>query len=196
MKVGIEIEFITNDITLLLCELSKRNVEYIYVPRLVEHIKTTNKEVLVVKPDKSLGADGWEVNFPPTYPIEEIEYILKLVSDYCEPVLSDKAAMHIHVDTYYLSQYDIDRIYEYYYTNQDNIIADAAAEGLYAPNLNQMLPQNRKEVKSRKTNMNFRSLRLHKTLEHRIYKSTLDIDNVKWAVTQTLDIIEKAITNK
>ena len=196
MKFGIEIEFITNEINLLISKLAQLNIKYIYVPlaKFDNHRKVSSKEFLVIKPDSSLGKDGWEINIPPTYSFEMIEQLLDIVSESCNPELVDNAAMHIHVDTYTLSGYDLDNVYKYYYDNQERIIADAKTMGLYSgEELNRMLPENIKEVKSRKTNLNFRSVRMHKTLEHRIYKSTLDIDNVKWAVTQTLDIIEKAI---
>jgi predicted GTPase len=92
-----------------------------------------------------------------------------------------------------LSTYNIEQIHKYYYENQKNIIAEAEAVNLYV-DLNEPLPENLSDVVVRKVNLNIRrAIKRHNTIEHRIYKSTLNIDEVKWCVNHTLNTIEKAI---
>jgi hypothetical protein len=212
-KIGIEIEF-AMDIELLKTKLDANNIKYEFMenPRLLpldqqeEYTgavadrrraarirRSAALDTLVVKPDKSVGElDGWELNFPPTYTWEQIEEVLELLRE-CNPTFPANAALHVHVDTYFLSTYNIDQIHKYYYENQKNIIAEAEAVNLYV-DLNEPLPEKLSDVVVRKVNLNIRrALKRHNTIEHRIYKSTLNIDEVKWCVNHTLNTIEKAI---
>lgn len=188
-KFGIEIEFVAAEIILLLQQLYARGIDYLFYDKLDRHRILSSKEKLVIKPDESLGPGGWEVNIPPTYDWDQIAEILNMIKK-SEVELTEKAALHIHVDTYFLSKYDLDNIYDYYFENQEIIIEQAKAKNLYL-DLNAPLPKSFSEVQSRKTNLNFKAYQKHKTIEHRIYKSTLDILELKWAVNQTLNIIKK-----
>ena len=216
-KIGIEVEF-AMDIELLKTKLDARGIKYLFVenPRIsannsVEEessvtetlserrlrargrSKKSSTEMLVIKPDRSVGEyDGWELNFPPTYTFEDIKRIL-IILQKCNPTFPEKAALHIHVDTYLLSHYNIDQIHKYYYTHQEQIIEEAKIANMYI-NLNEPLPESLEEVKTRKTNLNIaHAMRRHNTIEHRIYKSTLNIEDIKWCVDHTLNIIYKAL---
>ena len=212
-KIGIEVEF-AMDIELLKTKLDANNINYEFMEnsrllpldqqedyteavadrrRAARLIRSASLDTLVVKPDKSVGElDGWELNFPPTYTWEQIEEVLELLRE-CNPTFPANAALHVHVDTYLLSRYNIDQIHKYYYENQKNIIAEAEAVNLYV-DLNEPLPEKLSDVVVRKVNLNIRrALKRHNTIEHRIYKSTLNIDEVKWCVNHTLNTIEKAI---
>lgn len=217
-KIGIEIEF-AMDIEILKAKLDARGIKYLFVenPRLITnevapsegtfHVETpaerrllargrskkSSTEVLVVKPDRSVGEyDGWELNFPPTYTWEDIERILKILES-CSPIFPEKAALHIHVDTYLLSRYNIEQIHKYYYTNQENILDEAKAANMYI-DLNEPLPADLEEVTTRKTNLNIKNaMRRHNTIEHRIYKSTMKVEEIRWCVDHTLSIIYKAL---
>lgn len=215
-KFGIEIEF-AMDIEILKRKLDENNITYSFMenPRLNPGSKTRNAEIrrrraisalsdgnnlkkvppatLVVKPDRSVGElNGWELNFPPTYTWEDVAKVLDIVRE-CRPVFPDTAALHVHVDTYMLSQYNVDQIHTYYYLNQEQILQEAKAVGLYA-DLNQPLPEELGRLSPRKTNLNIKSaMRRHNTIEHRIYKSTIDIDEVKWCVEHTINIFKKAM---
>lgn len=216
-NLGIEIEFAIN-IDLLKAKLDENNIEYLFVenqrteesltaesttgntsrrPRRdsQQRARKSSTTRLVVKPDKSVGLlDGWELNFPPTYTWEEIEFVLKLLKE-CNPVFPEKAALHIHVDAYSLSQLNIDQVHTYYYNNQASILEEAKAVNMYV-DLNEPLPKTPEEITTRKTNLNIKyAVRRHNTIEHRIYKSTLDINEIKWCVNHTLSIFNKALSD-
>ena len=219
-KIGIEIEF-AMDIEILKTKLDANNIEYLFVenPRLITdgessivsdgtfHIETpaerrlrargrskkSSLEMLVVKPDRSVGEyDGWELNFPPKYTWEDIAKVLDLLKE-CNPVFPARAALHIHVDSYLLSQFNIDQLHYYYYEHQDEILSEAKKTNMYI-DLNEPVPENLEEVTTRKTNLNIKNaMRRHKTIEHRIYRSTMDINEIKWCVDHTLNIIYKSL---
>lgn len=189
LRFGIEIEFVAADISLLLQNLYTRGIDFKFYDKLDRHKILSDKTKLVIKPDESLGPKGWEVNIPPDTDWDQIAEILDIVKR-SDAEITEKAALHIHVDTYYLSNYDIDNIYKYYYNNQNDIIYAAALNNLYL-DLNAPLPEQPKDIKTRKTRLNFKALQKHKTIEHRIYKSSLDLIDIKFAVNQTLNIIIK-----
>ena len=219
-NLGIEIEF-AMDIELLKAKLEANNVEYLFVENrrteeslaaagsdsLIrstsgrrrtepqQRVRSSSTTRLVVKPDKSVGLlDGWELNFPPSYTWEDIEFILELLKE-CNPTFPEKAALHIHVDVYSLSQLNIDQVHSYYYNNQNLIIDEAKAVNMYV-NLNEPLPKTPEEVTTRKTNLNIKhAVRRHNTIEHRIYKSTMDINEIKWCVDHTLSIFNRALSD-
>lgn len=190
---GIEIEFnMTGDqLALLLADLYCQNIDYVFYDKLDRHKILSSKEILVIKPDESLGPTGWEINIPPTYDWDQIGELLDIIKRF-SPEITEKAALHIHIDTYYLSQYEIDQIHEYYYRHQEAIIREAADRNLYL-DLNSPVLKNIKDEK-RKTRLNIRhALSKHKTIEHRIYKSSLELLDIKWAVYQTINIINKGV---
>lgn len=189
LRYGIEIEFVAADISLLLQNLYSRGIDFKFFDKLDRHKILSDKTKLVIKPDESLGPHGWEINIPPDTDWDQIAEILDIVKR-SGAEITEKAALHIHVDTYYLSKFDIDNIYRYYYYNQEFIVFAAAANNLYL-DLNAPLPENPKDIKTRKTRLNFKALQKHKTIEHRIYKSSLDLIDIKFAVNQTLNIIKK-----
>lgn len=189
LNVGIEIEFTTPDIAEFLGKLYDANIDFKFFDKLDRHKRQSSKEVLVIKPDESLGRNGWEINIPPNLYGFEIKMILDILKS-CNIELTDKCALHVHIDTYYLSKFNLDNIYKYYVNSQRGLIEDSKTRGLYL-DLNNELPESPKDVRSRKTNLNFRAITKHGTLEHRIYKSTLNFDEVMWCVNQTINIIDK-----
>lgn len=208
-NIGIEIEFALNDIQIFLDKLKINNIEYYFMenpranttttttniisrPRRINHTAFIN--TLVVKPERSLGLlEGWELNFPPKYSWENIRKVIKCLQE-CNPTFPDNAALHVHVDIYTLSQYNINQIHRFYYLNQSTIIQQAKQNDCYV-DLNASVPEKLEEITSRKTNLNIQySIRRHNTIEHRIYKSTMNIQKIKWCVEHTLNIIQSAIT--
>jgi hypothetical protein len=85
--------------------------------------------------------------------------------------------MHIHISFLEMTEEQIDKIFNYYIINQDSILKEAMNNELYV-NLNRYLTvQNRSQ---RHTNLNtVAAFKKHKTIEHRIYKSTIDLDKIK-----------------
>ena len=190
MKIGIEIEFnMTNeDLAEFMTDLYLEDIDYEFYDELKAHYRHTSVSELVIKPERSIS--GWEVNIPPNM-IGRLEAILGLLNKH-NPTFHEKAALHIHVDTYYLSRFNIDCLHNYYFAHQDEIIKFAEEHDLYL-DLNAPVLENMKDEK-RKTRLNIRhAMAKHKTVEHRIYKATTDYNKVLIAISQTLNIIKEGV---
>lgn len=215
-SLGIETEFIV-DIELLLNTLKSNNVSFIFMNRQRSYFKYENMiweelpelsdykkrnlrnkltlNYLVLKPESSLGINrGWEFNFPPVYSEADIEKIFSLLNS-CNPQFPQKAAVHIHISTYKLSKYDIDRLIKWYVENENTVLEEARAVGLYAEGLNANMTETQDRSVPRKTNLNVYWAKMsHNTIEHRIYKATNSFKDLQWCINHTLSIIDRAST--
>ena len=84
--------------------------------------------------------------------------------------------MHIHVSLESMTFNDSTKIFNYYLLHQDEIIDQARKLDLYV-DLNKYVTETNRSL--RRTNLNTVAAFLkHKTIEHRIYKSTIDFDKI------------------
>lgn len=190
MKFGLEIEFYTDKIALF-NKLDELGIPYKYIPRPGKLVLT---DKLLFKNECTLRNDnGIEVNFPPVNNFEEIQdYILGIAS--IPYSFDERCALHVHYDFSDHSSDDLDKIHNYYSTHQDEIKSAAKEKGVYV-NLNRDLVYGEYRRKGRLFNINlYRSFDKHRTIEHRIYKSTFNLDKIRFCVEQTRDIIEKALS--
>lgn len=184
MMFGLEIEFILKKEKLFKA-LQENNIPYVYYDRM----KTPRNEVLVIKPEKTLKhEDGIEINFPPSDNYVLIEQVLKILNK-LDVQFTDNCALHVHVG---VNKEDVVPIAKYYIKHQEEIINEAGP--LYTK-LNKMTAERCITLPVDKFfNLNINSaFRLHGTVEHRIYKATLNLEEVKFCISQTLDIINKAL---
>lgn len=170
-KYGIEIEFVSDNYTNIIDILKKYNCVIRF------DCKYSNSTELILKPEGTVR--GCELNIPPDFNrLEELcEELKSLVS------FTERCAMHIHVDSRGLN---LDKLNTYYINNEASIISQAG---------NKYVDLNFSNTKGigRKRNMNiFVSSTMHNTVEHRIYKSTFNYNDIVFAINQTLNIIEES----
>lgn len=182
LNCGIEIEFLSGDYRGLLLALVEQDIEFF----LTGNNRETSTEHLIIKPD--LSTRGFEFNIPPNYTEEQLQLLCTTIGNYA--YTSDLCAMHIHIP---VTQNDLSLIEEYYIAHQVDIIQAAKDQNLYV-NMNRNNVEN-DTLQLRRTNMNtVKAFRAHGTVEHRIYKSTFDYNKIMWAVNQTKEIINEALS--
>lgn len=182
LDIGIELEFLLNK-EILIEHLNNNNIEFVERPRTWKLIE--NK--IVIKEEPTLrNKAGIEINIPPTYSFEELKNLISLLNSL--PITFNKyCAMHIHVSFSEMTYKDTLNIFNYYLDYQDMYIRAAIKENIYSDLNIYATKQNRG---LRKINLNASASYIkHKTIEHRIYKSTIDLDKIIWAVEQTKSIV-------
>lgn len=188
-KIGVEIELIVNrsDLELL---LTKNNIEFKYY----EKQRKNEDDCLVLRSERSLfNPNGLELNFPSSYSFEEISSVLQLVQS-LGATFNKKCALHIHVSWPDITEQAVAKVREYYIANQNAIIEETKQQALYV-NLN--LKVDGTNYKKRCTNLNsFAAFLKYGTVEHRIYKSTIDTTKLLFAINQTKTIIENALKDE
>ena len=170
-SIGIEIELIANK-QLFMEQLKAQKIDYLEVKPPLKN----NSAQLVIKPETTLKDPlGFEINFPPSYTFEDIEKVLNILNRF-DIKFNDRCAMHIHISFHDINLELIKKIYNYYLEVQSSILADARKADLYA-GLNEF--SNKTNQKIRRNNLNtISAFKRHKTIEHRIYKSTIDFDKI------------------
>lgn len=185
---GLEIELIT-DREKLFAALQKNDIPYINYNRM----KTPTHDILVIKNETTLKDDnGLEINFPPSDNFNLIKQVLDILNE-LDVKFNPKCALHVHVGVD--SESDLEPITQYYIEHQNEIIEQAG--DLYV-NLNKTTRIACVQLLLGKFyNLNVRNaFSHHKTVEHRIYRSTINFDEVKFCINQTLDIINKALNRR
>jgi hypothetical protein len=144
----------------------------------------------VIKNEATLKDDnGLEINFPPSDNFNLIKQVLDILNK-LDVKFNPKCALHVHVGID--SESDLEPITQYYIEHQNEIIEQAG--DLYV-NLNKPTRIACVQLLLGKFyNLNVRNaFSNHKTVEHRIYRSTINFDEVEFCINQTLDIINKAL---
>ena len=181
---GLEIEFIT-DKAKLFEALRLNDIPYVYYNQM----KTPKHDIIVLKKESTLkDSNGIEINFPPCGDFAFIERVLTILNQ-LDVIFNARCALHVHVGVDDAAK--LRRIHTYYCDHQEEIISQASH--LYV-NLNRptLLSDNYLTGKCRNINV-YNAYKNHQTVEHRIYKATIDIDEVKFCINQTLQIIEAAL---
>ena len=185
-KFGIELELLV-DQDLLINSLINNNIKFVQKSDIAK-----NKEnCLVIKPEITLRDPlGIELNFPPNYTISDISKVLNILK--LLPVtFNSRCAMHIHVSFDELTEETISRILSYYIEHQTDIIEEAKLINIFA-DLNELVSMD--NFNKRRICLNtIRAYKKYSTIEHRIYKSTIDIDKILFALNQTKSIIKAAL---
>ena len=185
LEIGIEIEFISNDYMYLFEKLKENNINFI----ITGNHKYSDCENLIIKPEPSVR--GFELNIPPTMTFEELENICNIFNGHTD--FTSNSALHIHIPIN--DKYDCDKIYNYYYKNENTIINDANNKGVYV-DLNKSI-STPSMVPIKMLNMNvYKSFETHNTVEHRIYKATFNYEDICWIINQTKEIIENALSDE
>lgn len=172
LTIGIEIELFA-DLELFKLKLEEAKIPFIH-KRILKKIPG-GYDVLILKEDISLPyPEAFEINFPPNYNKEDIIKVLDILNN-MEVRMNHLCALHIHVGFPYDKQ-KLENLRRYYIQNQDDIINSAIQKNLYA-NLNYKLSET--NLKQKPVNLNtYPSIICHGTVEHRIYKSTINIQEV------------------
>lgn len=182
MQIGLEIEINSTNYNQLLKVLLE-NIDFEFSPSCSK----TNSTKLIIKPEPT--TKGLELNIPPNY--TQLEYLINLIKPYIYFV--DNAALHVHISDECINENTLDDYFNYYCGHEKEIIEEAKQANVYV-NLNKSLkilnPTNRKFSKFVNLNI-YPSFKEHGTIEHRIYKATLDIDKINWCIEQTKKIIRK-----
>lgn len=181
---GLEIKFITNK-QLLFQALKNNNIEYVYYDKM----KTEKHDIIVLKPEKTLkDNNGIEINFPPSKDLRLIENVLNILNT-LNIQFNERCALHVHVGID--NEDELEKIKYYYIQHQDEIINQA--KDVYI-NLNKPVLENDSILSGKFRNMNlYRAFKYHQTIEHRIYKASINFDEVKFCVEQTLNIVREAL---
>ncbi|MBP5445038.1 MAG: hypothetical protein J6Y28_02595 [Acholeplasmatales bacterium] len=180
-KLGIELEFIVEGGSYLPL-LTYFNNKYNAIFSM--DYKYSSLTDIVLKPDPTIKG-GLEINIPPTY-TDKLEDICEDLNQF-NIIFDDKCAMHIHVDA---ANIDIGKLYNYYKDNESSILQEAKKLNLLPPvSLNSSVTN----IKFKYTNMNiWQAYIQHGTVEHRIYKSTINSELISLAIKQTIEVIEKS----
>lgn len=188
MKFGLEIELIT-DKQKLFKELEKNKIDYINIDKM----RCGTHDILVIKPEFTIkDPNGIELNFPPNENYDLIEKVLTILNT-LDVRFNNKCALHVHIDFNNHTRKDLQRLHDYYVDNQDKILYETIKKGLYL-NLNDNLKKGELLTPKRRCNLNLINAFVnHGTVEHRIYKSTINFDEVKFCIEQTMKIVEESI---
>ena len=186
--IGAELEFNCDNIDNLLKTFKENNIDYEWVD-----VRTPANEKLTLKTEKSV--DGYEICFPPSY--DKTELILSLMESQC--YFTERCTLHIHVSNYNkINTNSLETIYNYYRENEGYIIQEIADKDLFL-NLNfwsREINNNIDKYNIRKQNLNiFGAYRLHRTIEHRVYKATFNYEDFIWCINNTLNIIKTALND-
>lgn len=186
MKFGLEIEIII-DKQKLFEELEKNNIKYVYI----DSMRCETHDILVIKKELTLKEpNGIELNFPPSEDYDLIKKVLTILNT-LDVRFNNKCALHVHIDFSNKTRNDLQRLHDYYVDNQDKILYETIKKGLYL-NLNKPLKKGEKISPRRMSNINIlNAFTMHGTIEHRIYRSTIDFEGVKFCIEQTKSIIER-----
>lgn len=181
---GLEIEFLI-DKQKLFQALKDNNIEYVYSDKM----KTEKHNVIVLKPEKTLKHEnGIEINFPPSEDFTLIKTVLTILNT-LDVSFNERCALHVHVGIN--NEDELEKIKYYYIQHQDEIIN--LAKDLYI-NLNKPVLNNDTILNGKFRNMNlYYAFKTHQTVEHRIYKATINFEEVKFCIEQTLNIISAAL---
>ena len=183
---GLEIEFIANK-QLLFQAFKTNNIEYVYYDKM----KTEKHDIIVLKPEKTLKHEnGIEINFPPSDDFMLIKQVLHILNS-LDISFNEHCALHVHVGI--SNEDELEQLKSFYIKHQDEIISEAMNHDVYI-NLNKPVLETDNLVSGKFRNMNlYYSFKTHQTVEHRIYKATINFDEVKFCIEQTLNIISAAL---
>lgn len=183
LDIGIEIEFIPLDYFIFFKTLIDKNIIFVFSP---QQNTPGVREFLLIKPEVTV-LGGIEINIPPTYTYEELYKLCEVLKE-SGYTITDKCALHIH----FKPRFELSAYAQYYLARQEIILSEAKEKGLYAA-LNDPLTAESYDDTNRRNrrafNLNIhRAYTAHGTIEHRIYKSTLDYNEIIWCINQTKKI--------
>lgn len=198
---GIELECFVETIELLLDRLIYYDIDFIFdeIKKTVylDKVKITKDSTLKFYENEKLK--GVELCLPPSNNFELLNKVCNALTDInAQPLYN--CALHIHIDCSDCDEEDVKNIYNWYRLNEQ-IIKNAVSK--IQPNNTFRLNQDIKSINcdfeeiknkvSRFFNLNIKSFYKMKTIEHRIFKGTIDFAEIKKCVELTQNIINKGV---
>jgi len=201
---GVEIEFSCKEIYNLYLALNKAGIKYVISNKAHE----ADYENIVIKPEISVK-HGYEINFPPAY--SRISDVLSIISQYVK--ITKNCALHVHISDPRL-HIDIlptftEKYKQYELTNiallkEHNLYHIYSSIDLTADELKSIeqesLVTNYNNIESlfdrRRLTLNvFKAFKRHRTVEFRLYKSTLDYTELMFCVNNAIEIVNNCLAD-